>query len=379
MTHALKHPSTLVVVGAAAGMGRWLGDQLLANLNWDAVVLVDAAESLLKVEHRYRVAPQLVQLVSGTDAADLIGLLENAVVVVAVPLSHVPDVEQWLGPLLGNNCEVIDTSHDRARAASAWGNIQTVGLHPLFGITAPSAAGQTFVLCPSAKDPAPAWLIAAVESAGGTVNVLTNQRHDEVMEVVQNAAHQALLSFADVVGRSGLDIENDLWANRTPVFELLTALAVRVLQPGQDATTASIQLATGAGDQSNALTDAIDRLSSARNAGETALNAHLASLREPFSGGLFAKINQTGALATSAVQSTRARIADHRRGGELIGVRTSGSDKLQVGRIVSTTPTSFTLENLLVGAPDKAALLLDATTTDNARRLGITGKTKRTE
>jgi prephenate dehydratase/prephenate dehydrogenase len=370
---------TLVVIGAAAGMGRWLGDHLLADLEWDKVLLVDAAESLLKVEHRYRVPPQLVQLAADQKAGELIGRLTDAFIVVAVPLSHVPEVSAWLGPLLGDGSVVIDTSHDRARAAAAWGDISTVGLHPLFGLTAPSAAGQTFALCPVDGEPAPSWLSDAVEAAGGTVNVLSNERHDQVMEVVQNAAHQALLSFADVVGRSGLDIENDLWANRTPVFELLTALAVRVLQPGQDATTASIQLAAGAQSQSSSITDAINRLTIARNGGETDLTAHLAGLREPFSGGLFAKISQTGALATSAVQSTRARIADHRRDGELIGVRTSGSDKLQVGRIVATTPTSFTLENLLVGTPAKAALLLDAASTDNARRLGITGKTKRTD
>jgi prephenate dehydratase/prephenate dehydrogenase len=373
-------PRTLVVVGAAAGMGRWLSDHVLADLEWERVVLVDSSDAILKVDHRYKTKPQLWQLKPGSDARDYIGILSNACVVVCVPLSQVSDVVKWIDGSIDKSCLVIDTSHNRTRAAEAWGRVQTVGLHPLFGLTAPSAAGQTFVMCPVDGDPTgPAWVRSAVERVGGTVNEMTNAHHDQVMSVVQNAAHQALLSFADVVGSSGLDLEHDLWANRTPVFELLTALAVRVLQPGQDATTASIQSADGAGVVSESLATAQRRLTTARAGGESELGAYLSSLRAPFSGGLFAKIAQTGSLATSAVQSSRARIADHRRHGELIGVRTAGSDKLQVGRVVTTTPTSFTIENLLVGVPGRAALLLDATTTDNAKRIGITGKTKRTE
>jgi prephenate dehydratase/prephenate dehydrogenase len=378
-------PRTLVVVGAAAGMGRWLSDHVLADLEWQRVVLVDSSEAILKLsdQHRFKTNPELSQLKPQLDPRDHIGTLSNACVVVCVPLSQVSDVVKWIDESIDESCLVIDTSHNRTRAAEAWGRVQTVGLHPLFGLTAPSAAGQTFVMCPMDGDPTgPAWLQAAVEGVGGTVNVMTNAHHDQVMSVVQNATHQALLSFADVVGSSGLDLENDLWANRTPVFELLTALAVRVLQPGQDATTASIQTADGAGDVSESLGTAHRRLSAARAGGESELAEYLASLREPFTGGLFAKIAQTGSLATSAVQSSRARIADHRRHGELIGVRTTGStgsDKLQVGRVVATTPTSFTLENLLVGVPGRAALMLDATTTENAKRMGISGKTKRTE
>ena len=42
-------------------------------------------------------------------------------------------------------------------------------------------------------------------------------------------AHQALLGFASAVVDSGLDLQDDIWAARTPLFETLFGLAVRVL------------------------------------------------------------------------------------------------------------------------------------------------------
>lgn len=374
-----RRPSRLVVVGGAAGIGRWLGEHLLGQLQWQHVDLIDTAESILRLEHPYQAPTRLVHMADPGRAIDSVRVLSDALVMVAVPLTYLTEVAGWITPLLGDGCVVVDTSHDRARAEAAWGEVNTIGLHPLFGLTAQSAVGQTFVLSPPDGHPVPEWLVAAVEGEGGTVNVLSGSQHDRIMQVVQNATHQSLLAFADVVGSSGLDIEHELWANRTPVFELLTALAVRVLQPGQDAATASIQLGNGAVDQQRALNAANQRLAAARAGGETALIDHLTHLRKPFSGGLFAKISQAGTLATSAVQLSRARIAQHWRAGELVGVRSTGSDTLQVGRIVATTPTSFTLENLLVGSQGRGALLVNGTATENARRIGITGKTKRTE
>jgi prephenate dehydratase/prephenate dehydrogenase len=375
-------PQHLVVIGAASGMGRWLCEHVLRSVEWSSAVLIDTAESIIRAEHGFDAPTTLLHDGTGTGVGNQLGSLANTAVVVAVPLQGISTVASWLAPLVERSTIVVDTSHHRGRAVAAWGSVPTIGLHPLFGVTAASSAGQTFALCDARLGSA--WLHDAIEQVGGTVNVMTDEHHDAVMEVVQRAAHESLLSFLDVVGRSGLDLDNDLWANRTPVFELLLALAVRVLQPGQDATTVSIQQAATVSSQP--LVDAVQRLETARLNGDDVLADHLVALREPFSGGLFAKIAQTGALATAAAQASRARIADYRRADEIVGVRTiggagagAGSEKLSVGRIVANTPTSFTLENLLVGTPGNAALLLDRARIANARRAGIGGKPRRVE
>ncbi len=381
-------PRHLVVVGAAAGVGRWLCDHVFSvgstASHWATVTLIDTADAIAQmpaVAARFPTNVEVRTAAAGNDGPDPSITLSNpdTVAIAAVPLDHLASVAAWLTTRVHAEAMIIDTSHDRARSQVAWNGRACIGLHPLFGVTAQSVAGQTFALCTERTNTDQTlWLSAAIESVGGNVNVMSDDHHDMVMRTVQTASHQALLAFADVVGQSGLDLENDLWANRTPVFELLLALAVRVLAPGQDATTASIQAADISNESIAALRASVDRLEAAR---ETDVGAYLQSLRSPFSGGLFTKITQAGTLATMAVQSSRARIAEVRSAGELIGVRTIGSDadRLHVGRVTKVTPTSFSINSVLVGTRGEAALLSDATATDNARRMGIAGKAKPVE
>ncbi len=308
----------------------------------------------------------------------------DTVCVLGVPLANLRGVCEWILPLLHPDTVLVDLSHDRVHSGDIIDTVRPemplVGLHCLFGINAESPEGQIFALCPDPTFPtAHAWLRVLLEAEGGTVNEMTADRHDAVMRYVQTASHQALLTFADTIAHSGLDLEHDLWANRTPVFELLLALASRVLAPGQEATSASIQRADSDSLIATQLDASRARLASAFRAGDTDLVSFFETVRSPFPGALFGKIQQAGTLATSAVQSTRARLAQQRRTGELIGVRTTGSERLHVGRVVAATPTGFTLENLLVGQKGRAALLVDDLARANAKALGIGGKSTRVE
>ncbi len=413
------HPTELLVVGAAAGIGRWLGEHVLSDgplggTNWNRVTLLDTAE--IAPSHGVYSAPvvtaQILQtartvslkvfgeppvVLGETNTSGLLGR-PNTCVLLAVPVATLGSVAAWLLPLLHPSAIVVDTSMDRATAARTLENaapgLINVGLHALFGIMANSPEGQIFAVCPSAVDPnAHRWLVSAIESAGGTVNELAPQRHDEIMRYVQAASHQALLTFAEVIGGSGLDLERDLWANRTPVFELLMSLTSRVLTPGQESTIASIQVADNNQTVSAQMTEAQARLQAAVEASVTGsksdssadqpLTEYLSAVRAPFSSGLFTKMQQAATLATGAVQSTRARVAEQRRAAELIAVRTIGQagqgERLHVGRVRKVTATSFVLDDLLVGTQGKAALLLDDAAVQNARKLGIGGKAKTVE
>ena len=373
------------MVGAAAGIGRWLGDHVLARHDWTAVTLLDASDVVMSFAHPY--GESAVRAVSGGDAAaDVAARIgePGTVCVLGVPLANLRAVCEWILPLLNADAMLVDLSHDRVHSGDIIGSIRPtmplVGLHCLFGINAESPEGQIFALCPDPETPAAhTWLRAVLEAEGGTVNEMSADRHDAVMRYVQTASHQALLTFADTIAHSGLDLEHDLWANRTPVFELLLALASRVLAPGQEATSASIQRADSNSLIATQLDASRTRLADAFSAGDSALVEFFEAVRAPFPGALFGKIQQAGTLATSAVQSTRARLAQQRRTGELIGVRTTGSERLHVGRVIAATPTGFTLENLLVGQKGRSALLVDDLARANAKALGIGGKSSKVE
>ena len=391
-TASVAAPTRLVVVGAAAGIGRWLGEHVFGAAPWEHVVLIDTVEAVSGAAGDYRV-PTIAAWVDANGMAaagastvsDLDLGAPGTAVVLAVPHTTLATVAAWLLPRLNTDAVVVDCSHDRTTARTAISatrnDLPLIGCHALFGATAPSADGQTFAV---SADPDPAnaaahqWLIEVIEAAGGTVNELTDAHHDAVMRFVQAAAHRALITFADVLAGSGLDLERDVWANRTPTFELLLALAGRVLSPAQEPVTASIQLADDPTEIAARADNAQKRLDAAISAGDDALAQHLAAIRGAFSGGLFAKIQQSGVVATSAVQASRAQVAQHRRDGALVGVR-SENDRLHVGRVEHVSATSFSLVDQLIGNAGRATLAQHPSATRNATKLGIRGASRRVE
>jgi prephenate dehydratase/prephenate dehydrogenase len=380
-------PRCLIVVGAQAGVGRWLVDHLLGDLAWDRVTLIDVNESIhlsgsaFDNDQSVTTATLTTEAITNHTGSPVPIDDLNTLCVIAVPSDALGSVAALMAPHLAPDAVIVDCSTDRAAADVALQPLHAhhcVGLHPLFGTGAPNADGQTFIVCPSAADDsAHQWLARTIESAGGTVNIMDGAHHDLVMRYVQTATHQALLTFADVIGSSGLDLERDLWANRTPVFELLASLTTRVLAPGLDATVTAIQQADRHGVSIRAHDAARDRFATAIAAQD---DSYLSALRNPFTGALFTKLQQASALATNAAQATRAAIAQHRRANDLIGVRSlTQPDRLHVGRIVKSTPTSFVVRDVLVGKLGEAVLLDDGPALVNARRLGVGGKVRDVE
>ncbi len=241
----------------------------------------------------------------------------------AVPSATLAGVAAWLLPALPAGAVVAVLGNQlgapTAELSARRPDLAVVGVHCLFGTTVERADGQIFAVSPDPHHPGAHEIISAlIESVGGAVNVVEAARHDDLMRYIQTATHQALLTFADVIGRSGYDLDTDLWANRTPLFELMMALAGRVLAPGQEATTAAVQAADADQRIARELTAAGERLHALLGAGLDAGAEHdafvdyLADLRAPFPGALFTKVQQAGTLATAAVQGARARIARHR-------------------------------------------------------------------
>lgn len=380
----------LVVVGAAGALGRWVCQHLLGARRWRGVLLLDAAASVAQVTDVFTAAPVRSMVVSdlGPEPTTLTPAAGATVtlVCVAVPTATLPTVASWLMPSLPARATVVVLGNQLAASTellrATGGNTAVIGLHCLFGTSVERADGQIFALTPDARHPgAHDPVRRLIESVGGAVNELDAARHDELMLYVQTAAHQALLTFADVIGRSGFDLDNDLWANRTPVFELLVALAGRVLAPGQEVSTAAVQAADPTGRIAAEMRAAGERLQALLPADDTdSFSAHLGLLRGPFPGALFTKIQQAGTLATAAVQAARARIARHRNAGEVIGVMSAERNgRLHVGTVASVTGTSFVLSDLLVGTAGKAGLLVPGAATENTRRLGVGGSARTVE
>lgn len=370
---AIAAPRQLVVVGAAAGLGRWLLDHLLLERPWERLVLVDtpdAAGTIVPAD------PTTVVAATG----DRLDLGEpGCAVLLAVPRDAADEVMAWLAPMLAPDATVCVVSANQATTLEVvsghWPRRSVFGLHPLFDSSARSAEGQTFLIVGEAEpDVTGAWLAELIAAGGGISDSGSAADHDAIMGYVQTMTHQTLVAFADAVTSSGLDLEH-VWEARTPLFEGLFGLAVRALTERQQSTVADVQVSMDGPGAATELREAAERFSAVvATSSTTAIESTIAGIRDRFSGGLFETIQATAVSAVAATQSKRAELARHRRLGSLVGVRRIGApDVFKVGFIEDVTPVSVTLRRVMVGSRGNAALI-EGPGRRNAVQRGVNGK-----
>lgn len=372
-------PTRLVVVGAAAGMGRWLSDHVFAGLPWQQVVLVDTEESAALLAGAAAAYPA-TEVAAGT-LAEVGGRLASPgfVACLAVPDSAAAGLLAALDGLLASDAPVILVGTGFAWAMDVLAAVPdrtAVALHPLVDTGTRSLDGQT-VCASEVRGVTTGWLAEAITGRGGIYTVLSPERHDRIMTFVLALTHQALLGFVTAVTDSGLDLTDELWATRTPLFEALLGLSVSVLEENQELNLAHVQASLdGAAAGADLAAAAAAVRSAAASRDELAI--HVARTRDRFSGALFDTVRTTAAATLNAGQSKRATLARVRRTGGLVGLHPTGRpDKLRVGRIVELTPVHLVLEELLIG-PRGSAALLHGAGVRNARRLGRRGRPVRT-
>lgn len=371
-------PTRLVVVGAAAGMGRWLSDHLFADLPWQQVVLVDTAAALAQLAGAAE-AYRGVDVTTGT-LAEVAGELDRPgfIICLAVPDRAEREVLAELDAAVPGDAPIIVVGASFAWTMDVLAAVPgrtAVALHPLMDTATRSLDGQT-VCASEVRGVATGWLAEAITSRGGLYTVLSPERHDRIMTYVLTMTQASLLGFVTAVADSGLDLTDELWATRTPLFEALLGLGVSVLEENQELTLAHTH-ATLDGARAGDELDAAARAVAAAAASDT-LPARIAATRDAFSGALFDTVRNTAQAALGAGQSKRAALARVRRLGGLVGLHPTGRpDKLRVGRLVELTPVELVLEELLIGPRGEAALLAGPGVR-NAAKLGRRRKVVRT-
>jgi prephenate dehydrogenase len=164
-------------------------------------------------------------------SAEVLGALAGAGVVLAS--LHEDVALRALGavlPALRPGALFVDTlsikSGIAARVAAVRGDIEHLGLNPLFG---PSVgfAGQNVAAVSSRRGPRTAAFLALVEKWGSRVTVLSPEGHDRAMAAIQVATHAALVSFGAALHGLGFQVD-ELRHVTTPPHRLMLAALARL-------------------------------------------------------------------------------------------------------------------------------------------------------
>ena len=382
-------PTSLVILGAAAGMGRWLAEHLLSDEPWSRVTLVDRPDRRRELERltgRFTIA-EAVELVddrtgSDDDPVEAATARPGALVVCAIPDDALDDVSARISSVPGDGSSLVFVANRLSSALSSLRALlpgwQVSGMHPLFEQSATSVEGQTVFLCaPEGSDPAQHPITLLTHRHGGGIKAGTAERHDAMMDYIQAAAHQSLLNFLDVLDASEFDIEHDLWPARTPLFESLFGLAARVLDPRQRTAVERIQTTPGAARIAEETSRSAAKTHTTI-ASEKGIASSLDALSSNLGGSFYSSALHSAELAVNAAHSTRATLSRHRTAQRLIGVRSLGRpDVLHVGYVEEVGLTELTMRDLLISGGDRGSVLMDGPGLRNARKLGIQGSPRR--
>ena len=303
-------------------MGGWLCRHLFAAADWDHVVLLDRDPGIfaprLRVPlcgpHRRRPLRRRGRGHRGVRNDDRpLGRVRAGLP--RHPAVRAPACRHLSPPRPPADSIVFDTSSAKVAALATLRavrhDVSVFGIHPLFGPTVKSMDGQTVVVCPSRRRQPPTHGSSissrrrAASSSSPAPKNTTGSWPTSKRRRTRRCSPSPMSSPT-----SGHDIEAELWKLRTPVFETLLGLAARVLTPGQEETTASIELSTDGARVAAEFDLAHDRLRSAvRTDDLQSISSYIASTREAFGGTFFTTLQQASNLAVEATQVTRTQFA----------------------------------------------------------------------
>jgi prephenate dehydrogenase len=130
------------------------------------------------------------------------------VVVVSVPIGATLEVIRKVGPFMKENSLLMDLTSlkvEPMRAMLESSVSEVIGLHPLFGPSQPSLAGQNIALCPGRGENWLPWVRNLLEKNGGRIVETTPERHDEIMATVQGINHLDTIIMGFFLQEVGLD------------------------------------------------------------------------------------------------------------------------------------------------------------------------------
>jgi prephenate dehydrogenase len=157
-------------------------------------------------------------------------MMMSDMVLFAVPLHETVDIIGGLVPYARPEQLLMDLSSLKVGPIRAMlrSPSSVLGLHPMFGGSVSSFAGQTMVACPVRIEPVE-WtsLRRLFEAKGMRIKVCTPEEHDRMMSVIQVLFHVTTMLTGRVLRELGVDV-NETMEFTSPSYRLEMNLLGRI-------------------------------------------------------------------------------------------------------------------------------------------------------
>lgn len=144
-------------------------------------------------------------------ASQLLG--EAELVIVSVPIERTVAVIERAAKYLSPTTALADITSIKAQPVQAMlashaGAV--MGLHPMFGPSVKSFAGQKVVICSGRNDEIFQWLLDFIADRGGELISCTPEEHDRIMVTIQATRHFSRFCCGAFLSAENTDIDRSL-------------------------------------------------------------------------------------------------------------------------------------------------------------------------
>jgi prephenate dehydrogenase len=182
------------IIGGSGKMGQWAAHFLLKE-GYEVIITGRNKEKLLEAKQQL-----------GVNIATNAEAVKHAdIVVISVPIDSFEVVIEQLGPYIPPKQVVIDITSVKALPVEIMHrHIKTglvLGVHPMFGPSIKSIAGQNFVLTPTnEEEKALAHKVREyLEARRARITLMSPQEHDDMMTIILGLSHFIAIVSADTL------------------------------------------------------------------------------------------------------------------------------------------------------------------------------------
>jgi prephenate dehydrogenase len=198
------------IVGGTGDMGSWFADLMKAHVS-----------EVFCVGRTTRITPREIAR-------------ECDVVVISVPIPQTVAVIKEVGPLISKQGVLMDLTSIKKKSMEAmlhYSRAQVVGVHPLFGPGDASRPKLRVAVCPGRGRDGLNWLSGILNDAGLAVAIMSPERHDHMMGLIQGINHLSTLALGLCVIRSGLMWDELLSCSTQTFTKTLDRIRAMIEQP----------------------------------------------------------------------------------------------------------------------------------------------------
>lgn len=214
------------IIGGTDGLGKWFA-RYLKNKGYDVVVTGRDTIKGKSVEKELGVK-YTNDNIEASKRGDI--------VIVAVPINITERVIKEIAPHVRENCVLMDITSikeipSRVMEEYVKDGVCVIPTHPMFGPSTPSLKRQVVILTPSEKHIKNLWfnkIKSFLEKEGAKVIIISPEKHDKIMGVVQGLTHYAYISLGATLKDLNIDIkESRKYAS--PIYELMINIIARII------------------------------------------------------------------------------------------------------------------------------------------------------